>query len=187
MNGGEPITKCPVCRYDLTGLPKNHRCPECGFEYDETMRVWQSGVAHARGFVLSALACRVLAAMEALRFVGGVLDPKAEVRETICHLLLAVVMIIVVAKLRTARSLILLAPYGFWYKLPIGRMRFVPWRAIRFDSPQTAPKRVSRRWRKNLTLPAGLVSDSDREHFYYQMYDRWDTCLRSGRIGASQY
>lgn len=37
---GEPITKCPVCRYDLTGLPKNHTCPECGFEYDESMRIW---------------------------------------------------------------------------------------------------------------------------------------------------
>ena len=36
----QPITECPVCRYNLTGLPKNHRCPECGFEYDETMRVW---------------------------------------------------------------------------------------------------------------------------------------------------
>ncbi len=41
--GGEQITKCPICRYDLTGLPKNHRCPECGFEYDETMRVWMPG------------------------------------------------------------------------------------------------------------------------------------------------
>ncbi len=38
--GGDPITKCPMCRYDLSGLPKNHQCPECGFEYDETMRVW---------------------------------------------------------------------------------------------------------------------------------------------------
>ncbi len=37
---GEPITKCPVCRYDLTGLPNNHACPECGFEYDESMRIW---------------------------------------------------------------------------------------------------------------------------------------------------
>jgi hypothetical protein len=28
---------CPRCNYDLTGLPAAHRCPECGFEYDETM------------------------------------------------------------------------------------------------------------------------------------------------------
>jgi len=40
MIAGQPLTHCPVCKYDLTGLPKNHRCPECGFEYDETMLVW---------------------------------------------------------------------------------------------------------------------------------------------------
>lgn len=39
VNGG-PITECPVCRYSLDGLPRNYHCPECGFEYEETMRVW---------------------------------------------------------------------------------------------------------------------------------------------------
>jgi hypothetical protein len=38
---GEPITRCPVCRYDLTGLPAKHRCPECGFIYDATTRIWR--------------------------------------------------------------------------------------------------------------------------------------------------
>lgn len=30
-----------MCDYDLRGLPRNHRCPECGFEYDENTRMWQ--------------------------------------------------------------------------------------------------------------------------------------------------
>lgn len=25
---------CPQCTYNLTGLPEEHVCPECGFEYD---------------------------------------------------------------------------------------------------------------------------------------------------------
>lgn len=25
---------CPLCDYDLTGLPAEHTCPECGFKYD---------------------------------------------------------------------------------------------------------------------------------------------------------
>jgi hypothetical protein len=33
--------KCPVCNYDLRGLPIPHRCPECGSEYDEHTRVWR--------------------------------------------------------------------------------------------------------------------------------------------------
>ena len=32
-----------MCRYSLLGLPAAHRCPECGFEYDEHTRVWRSG------------------------------------------------------------------------------------------------------------------------------------------------
>jgi len=57
---GEPITKCPVCRNDLTGLPKNHRCPECGFEYEETMRVWVApdrSRAAALSVILYLVAC----------------------------------------------------------------------------------------------------------------------------------
>src|SRR5262245_12509714 len=30
----EPLTDCPHCGYSLNGLPREHRCPECGFEYD---------------------------------------------------------------------------------------------------------------------------------------------------------
>ncbi len=36
------MSRCIVCRYDLTGLPASHACPECGFEYDETMMVWST-------------------------------------------------------------------------------------------------------------------------------------------------
>jgi hypothetical protein len=31
------LTLCPRCNYDLGALPRRHRCPECGFEYDENM------------------------------------------------------------------------------------------------------------------------------------------------------
>jgi len=38
----EPLTTCPKCTYALTGLPSAHRCPECGFEYDEYAWAWSA-------------------------------------------------------------------------------------------------------------------------------------------------
>ncbi len=35
------ISGCPRCDYDLTGLPSQHACPECGFAYDEHTMVWK--------------------------------------------------------------------------------------------------------------------------------------------------
>lgn len=29
------LEHCPMCGYNLDGLPRRHRCPECGYEYDE--------------------------------------------------------------------------------------------------------------------------------------------------------
>ena len=40
-----PITgneSCPMCRYDLTGLPCPHLCPECGSPFDEFTRSWHA-------------------------------------------------------------------------------------------------------------------------------------------------
>ena len=31
---GFRLEACPRCEYSLIGLPAQHRCPECGFEYD---------------------------------------------------------------------------------------------------------------------------------------------------------
>lgn len=35
---------CPRCRYDLTGLPTSHTCPECGLHYDDNTRIWRPGL-----------------------------------------------------------------------------------------------------------------------------------------------
>lgn len=36
-----PQTECLNCGYNLTGLPPEHRCPECGQAYDASARVWR--------------------------------------------------------------------------------------------------------------------------------------------------
>ncbi|MHC5024071.1 MAG: hypothetical protein ACYTGG_09175 [Planctomycetota bacterium] len=59
------MTRCPKCRYVLSGLPAEHRCPECGFDYDASMfgfgawpnqgrpRPWQA-IAYGAGVLICA-------------------------------------------------------------------------------------------------------------------------------------
>jgi len=35
------LTHCPICKYDLTGLPDQHHCPECSFEFDRNSTLIQ--------------------------------------------------------------------------------------------------------------------------------------------------
>lgn len=39
----QPLTAkiCHRCGYDLSGLPEDHRCPECGLRYDADTRSWR--------------------------------------------------------------------------------------------------------------------------------------------------
>lgn len=35
------LTHCPICKYDLTGLPDRHACPECGYDFDRDSEIIQ--------------------------------------------------------------------------------------------------------------------------------------------------
>ncbi|MCG3129688.1 MAG: hypothetical protein FLDDKLPJ_00423 [Phycisphaerae bacterium] len=42
MKGNPPAAKtCHRCGYDLSGLPEDYRCPECGLRYDADTRSWR--------------------------------------------------------------------------------------------------------------------------------------------------
>ena len=49
---------CPKCKYDLTGLPEVHACPECGFEYDPHTELFDIGppyVSSSKALVILSL------------------------------------------------------------------------------------------------------------------------------------
>ena len=35
------LGKCPICGYNLRGLPSKYSCPECGWPYDAQTRIWR--------------------------------------------------------------------------------------------------------------------------------------------------
>jgi len=50
------VLRCPQCNYDLAHLPRNHRCPECGFAYDEWTIVLENWRLPTIGSIFRAIA-----------------------------------------------------------------------------------------------------------------------------------
>ena len=83
------LLMCPRCSYDIAGLPRQHRCPECGFAYDGKMfilegwrvpdvrQAWARLVRNAVGMAIVLLLVRWTLLVSWIRlgwiFVGAVL------------------------------------------------------------------------------------------------------------------
>jgi hypothetical protein len=156
---GEPLTKCPICRYDLTGLPASHRCPECGFEYDETTVVWYA----PRDWWTAACLWGIflfLAVGIAVDF-AGLLTGRPELGRRVFSFLFAIVWLTLtiawtgshpfVAATRKAlvygsvgRTPRRLAWTEFWMPEPGSRAAIPPWRTQATRPPTTTFGRMAR-------------------------------------------
>ena len=64
------VTHCPICRYDLQGLPERHVCPECAFQFEADMlefrlggrEIWQLRLIFGLGIVLPLSVLALVAA-----------------------------------------------------------------------------------------------------------------------------
>ena len=84
------LKRRPRCGYDLATLPRKHRCPEGGFEYDESMfavPVWRHGDRPNPWMVLM-MAFLILMCVPAA--VAALLFPVASVYRTLFWLVIAV-------------------------------------------------------------------------------------------------
>lgn len=66
------IRACPSCEYDLAGLPDEHTCPECGFEYDpDAVVIHLPGKAPAVGNLLGVGILALLVIQQIMRVTTG--------------------------------------------------------------------------------------------------------------------
>ena len=68
------VAICPLCDYDLKGLPTEHKCPECGYEYDNATIVlpcWTSKGKRTSWRQRLFLVVVVVCGISALLLVGG--------------------------------------------------------------------------------------------------------------------
>ncbi len=165
------LKRCPRCEYSLAGLPRKHRCPECGLEYDEHTRVWEVRKPWAlRGVLLLVLFG--LLAIEALFYCLYPTGVFASQWAGAIFLLVSVVLFVRQWLLNHRRDFAAVTPKGVMLRLQAFRTRVVPWARV-VDVDLDA---FGRRGRATLNYRAGklvkfitvrrvLHTDADRQQF----------------------
>lgn len=186
---GEPITKCPVCRYDLTGLPKNHTCPECGFEYDETMRIW---LGPKPGWTLAILSSVPTILLLGMLFYAGIkarTPMPAYVYAMFCSggLLVSCIILVITVLERRTSSFMIVSHKGLYLK-GVRQLRFTPWNELSVPPPsdlwlrrpiESAPVSRKQRFRSWLSLRV-LTRDLGGFNFHRTIFKKgeWQKPLR---------
>lgn len=145
-------THCPVCRYDLTGLPKNYTCPECGFEYDETMRVWFMPVIPR--WVLFLAGVLIALALSATAQFGQLLTNVFGLKSRdVPVVLFALAAIVPFIGLFYPRGWVAAGRKGIAYRFPLCAPHVLSWSEIQFSSTRQRLFRVRNGRRSLVTLP----------------------------------
>ncbi len=160
MNGG-PIQVCPVCNYDLQSLPRNYRCPECGFEYEETMRVW---------VVSTHLAFKIIAysllGFSTLMLFVSILHHgfTARMRGFFFVPLILFLSSLIVAFVLGGwlRGFIVVGKHGVTHKYGLQKMAFRAWNEVRLNDSIWAADLVTGSPSLPRYLPAGYLKGTDR-------------------------
>ena len=125
-----------MCRYNLTGLPREHRCPECGFEYTATMRVWQTAPFSRSESITAILFGPGLAVLIliAVRLAGSPGFPTGSLL-----VLLAVIgltpLIGMTIRMRSTRAFITLDKDRLVLRSMLGRVRTFAWSELWIPDP----------------------------------------------------
>lgn len=169
---GQPLNNCPICNYDLIGLPKNHRCPECGFEYDEGTLVrdyylggWQIWLNYCT--LLFWALIFLFKISDSLRTPSGI-----DWFEITLGILVGASFIIQFLILRAGNRLVV-GPTGFAQRLGFLAIRVTSWSEVHFEAEGRNLVWAVRKWRRFLWRPFRTEKPLDDGTVLAEMYDRW--------------
>ncbi len=169
------LSRCPQCDYDLRTLPEEHRCPECGFSYDQSMFVvygWRDKDRYsvAGRMFLGSWVERLLALVILLFLVSVVAFEVYQRIKTGARMsgVMILALVVVMAGAMRLRSYIKRSRQEHWGTIQLlftksgasrrrgpGEPQLIPWtrfRRLRFRKLRTI--RAGRRlWLLRLTVP----------------------------------
>lgn len=155
----KPLPRCPVCRYDLTGLPAAHRCPECGIEYDEMTRVWRVERPRWRRIALP-ITSFVLVALSGLGRLVGTAPQTTALKIIDSTVLLAVPAILVIWYLsQRRRPFVAVGRHGVTFRLAFRPVRQYPYESLKVSMEPLVLMIPGRLGRTTLRLPNWLTED----------------------------
>jgi hypothetical protein len=152
-----------VCNYSLRGLPAAHRCPECGFEYDEHTQAWHSRGHRFTCVLVLSVSVFLLITLFLEYFFTGALSWKDQ-----GYLVLFLFFIIVIIHIWNREPFFVVSPAGIIMRWGYHSPRTMPWQDIVEieDHPGEAPKwtkLVLRSRKKPLAVGAFLRTRSEVE------------------------
>lgn len=134
---GPVLESCPQCRYALSGLPAEYRCPECGLRYDAAcMRLRASNVRKSSVRRVVFYACLSLGPLFQLRHLPWITTRASwfQIASTVVGFVGAILLPIAIWKfVRYVRRGIDVAIVtdGVCLRIPDHREELIPWRDVR--------------------------------------------------------
>lgn len=175
------IQCCPTCEYDLRGLPASHNCPECGFAYDESFRMW---LGRKPGILIHGPIAFFFIVMTLVQIIRGVgiVPPSGPHWQPWVHWLVATALIISYFPVRfwafASRPCILINNNVLAYRWFSRKLKEFRWGEIWIPDP-------GRSWVKRPELPAERnASETPRNSLLRMLrrdrgrYNRGDTVYR---------
>lgn len=170
----KPLTWCPQCRYSLKGLPADHNCPECGFEYDAETAAWHrqtSKIWTSLGILLT-LSFGGFVLKEA---IANLQSARGWRLSNLLFLLSIVVLLWSLIRQFSASLTIATTPRGLYIKKGRRHGTFVPWEQVQRVFWSVASRKcelkIASKVRMNL-ITSIFKDQADFEEFQTQVETR---------------